>query len=463
MPRKYYPLTPSQKIHFKPIIEFGTQQVANISICMTLQASLDFGLLKKCIQLEYERYECLRIRFTKVDSNGEVRQYVVSHDDRDIDYENLSWLSGDDAYHRMEEWSRIPFDGDNIPMNVIKMISLPGGYNGLYIKIDHRLMDSCGAIVMVNDIMELYCHYKFGTPYPEDMASFTDMVERDLKKSTDEKRVSKDRMYWQNVLEEMGEPIYSDIQGQRILQESRRLHNDKSLRAADQEINNLSVATKNYHLDAEPTQNLLDFCMNNHISMTNLILMGIRTYLSKANGGQTDISIRNYVSRRSTHAEWVSGGSRAMAYPCRTIIDPDTEFLDAVFMIQDVQNHVYRHCNYDPELLSDQMKEMFHTPPHTTYESVGLTYQPLPIRLKNPHLENISVRSMWIPNGTSKQKIYLTVMHSANDLGLNFYFRYQTASLSEQDIELFYYYLMKIIFKGIAEPEMTVGEIIECI
>ncbi len=316
---------------------------------------------------------------------------------------------------------------------------------------------------MVNDIMELYCHYKFGTPYPEDMASFTDMVERDLKKSTDEKRVSKDRMYWQNVLEENGEPIYSDIQGQRILQESRRLHNDKSLRAADQEINNLSVATKNYHLDAEPTQNLLDFCMNNHISMTNLILMGIRTYLSKANGGQTDISIRNYVSRRSTHAEWVSGGSRAMAYPCRTIIDPDTEFLDAVFMIQDVQNHVYRHCNYDPELLSDQMKEMFHTPPHTTYESVGLTYQPLPIRLKNPHLEDISVRSMWIPNGTSKQKIYLTVMHSANDLGLNFYFRYQTASLSEQDIELFYYYLMKIIFKGIAEPEMTVGEIIECI
>ena len=45
MPRKYYPLTPSQKIHFKPIIEFGTQQVANISICMTLQAPLDFGLL----------------------------------------------------------------------------------------------------------------------------------------------------------------------------------------------------------------------------------------------------------------------------------------------------------------------------------------------------------------------------------------------------------------------------------
>ena len=90
-------------------------------------------------------------------------QYVVSHDDRDIDYENLSWLSGDDAYHRMEEWSRIPFDGDNIPMNVIKMISLPGGYNGLYIKIDHRLMDSCGAIVMVNDYQ--HALILIGLPY----------------------------------------------------------------------------------------------------------------------------------------------------------------------------------------------------------------------------------------------------------------------------------------------------------
>ena len=243
MPRKYYPLTPSQKIHFKPIIEFGTQQVANISICMTLQAPLDFGLLKKCIQLEYERYECLRIRFTKVDPNGEVRQYVVSHDDRDIDYENLSWLS---AYHRMEEWSRIPFDGDNIPMNVIKMISLPGGYNGLYIKIDHRLMDSCGAIVMVNDIMELYCHYKFGTPYPEDMASFTDMVERDLKKSTDEKRVSKDRMYWQNVLEENGEPI------SKIYRLSNRTAIAKAVKNADDAdtfYNELNQATMVRHLD----------------------------------------------------------------------------------------------------------------------------------------------------------------------------------------------------------------------
>ena len=460
MARSYYPLTTAQKIHHGPILEYGTQQVANICISMTLQAPLDFGLLKKCIQLEYERNECLRIRFTKPDAAGMVRQYIAPQEGRDIRHEDLSGLPWYDADARMEGWSRQVFEGDNIPLNEFTMVSLPEGFQGIYLRIDHRLIDSCGVIVMVNDLMELYCHYRFDTPYPEDLSSFTEMVERDLAKTADEKRRAKDAAYWQEILEEQGEPIYSDILGQRVLQESRRRHKDKTLRAADREMQNLGVARKVYHLEPEATGNLLDFCLNHQISMTNLILLGIRTYLSKVNGGQSDITVRNYVSRRSTHAEWTSGGTRTYAYPCRTIIDPDTEFLDALFMIQDVQNHVYRHGNYDPALLAAQTQALYPTPPQTAYDSVGLTYQPLPIRLKNDNLRGINVRSVWYPNGTAIQKVYLTVMHSANDLGLDFYFRYQTAELTEHDMELFYYYLMRLIFKGVAEPDITVGELL---
>ena len=463
MSRIYYPLTAAQMIHYRPIQEYGTQQVANICICMTLQAPLDFGLLKKCIQLEYERSECLRIRFTKPDENGEIRQYIAAREDRDIRYEDLSGRTGGEAVSILETWSKKVFEGANIPMDEFTMVSLPDGYHGIYFRIDHRLIDSCGVIVMVNDIMELYCHYLFGTPYPEEMYSYTEMVKRDLEKAADEKRMAKDRKYWQDTLEEQGEPIYSDILGQKVLKESRHLHNDKTLRAADREMTDLSVDRKIYHLEPEATQNLLDFCLNNQVSMTNLILLGIRTYLSMVNGGQTDITVRNYVSRRSTHAEWTSGGSRTISYPCRTIIDPDTEFLDALLIIQEVQNHVYRHGNYDPAMLAAQTQALYPTPPRTAYESVGLTYQPLPIRLKNEHLSGIQVRSMWIPNGTAIQKVYLTVMHSANDLGLDFYFRYQSAELTEHDMELFYYYLMRIIFKGAAEPEMTIGEMLRCI
>ena len=47
----------------------------------------------------------------------------------------------------------------------------------------------------------------------------------------------------------------------------------------------------------------MDFCMNHQLAMTNLLLLGIRTYLSKVNNGQEDITIKNFISRRSTHDE----------------------------------------------------------------------------------------------------------------------------------------------------------------
>ena len=47
--------------------------------------------------------------------------------------------------------------------------------------------------------------------------------------------------------------------------------------------------------------------------------------------------------------------------------------------------------------------------------------------------------------------------------GLEFYFKYQTAQVSDHDVELLYYYLMRIIFMGVENPEMTVGEIMDAV
>ena len=141
---------------------------------------------------------------------------------------------------------------------------------------------------------------------------------------------------------------------------------------------------------------------------------------------------------------------------------PDTEFLDGIYIIQDLQNKVYRHSNYDQAALAEKFAKKFNQPPHSTYEGILLTYQPLPVRLQNPNLKGIPNRSMWLSNGTAVQKLYLTVMHSP-DAGLEFFFKYQQAELSRDDVEKVYYYLMKIIFMGVEHPELTVGEIIKMV
>ena len=286
------------------------------------------------------------------------------------------------------------------------------------------------------------------------------MLVKDLNRANNEKRFAKDKKFWDDQLDAWGEPLYSDIQGLDVLEASRKLHRNKTLRAADIELDQLFVAVKDYQLEPEPTKNLIDFCMNHQLSMTNLLLLGIRTYLSKMNHGQEDITIENFISRRSTHDEWTSGGSRTIMFPCRTVISADTDFLSAAYEIQNMQNRIYMHSNYDPALIREEMQKRYHTPKNTAYESCYLTYQPMPVKLDNPHLVQIPQHANWFAIGAATKKMYLTVSHTDNG-GMNFSYHYQTAHLAEHDMELLYYYMMRILFKGIAEPDMSIGEIME--
>lgn len=458
--KEYYPLTAAQKLHYNWMKTYKTQQVSGVSVVASLQAELDFGLLKKCIQLEFERYGCMRIRFTKPDKNGEIKQYLAAKETRDIPIKDLSGMSLAEADNLMQQWAYETFDGDDIPLCDVTMVKLPERYNGFFIHMDHRLIDSCGLVVMINDLMQLYTHYHFQSPYPDDLADFEEVLAKDLKRATNEKRFAKDKKFWDDQLDALGEPLYSDIQGPSVLEETRKLHGNPRLRAADIELKNLFVEVKDYYLEPEPTKNLMDFCMNHQLSMTNLLLLGIRTYLSKVNNGQEDITIENFISRRSTHDEWTSGGSRTIMFPCRTVISPETDFLSAAYEIQNVQNRIYMHSNYDPALIKEEMRKRYHTPEHTAYESCYLTYQPMPVKLENPHLIHVPQHSKWFANGAATKKMYLTVSHTENG-GMNFSYHYQTAHLEEHDMELLYYYMMRILFKGIAEPDMSIGEIME--
>lgn len=163
----YYPLTAAQKMHHNWIMDYGTQQVSGVSVVASVQAELDFGLLKKCIQMETERSGCTRIRFTKPDKDGNVQQYLVKQDPRDIGFKDLSGMGSlAKADELMQQWAYETFDGDDIPMCEFTMLKLPEGYNGFFVHMDHRLIDSCGLVVMIGDLFQLYTYYKYGTAYP---------------------------------------------------------------------------------------------------------------------------------------------------------------------------------------------------------------------------------------------------------------------------------------------------------
>ena len=458
-----YDLTAAQNMHYRWIREYNTQQVSGLSIVAAFQLDVNIETLKKCIELEKQRYACLRLRFTKPDENGEIKQYIADYEPEDIKEVNLTGMSLQEADDIMQKWAYETFDGDDIPMCEFRIVKLPEHYTGFFVHMDHRLNDSVGVAVMATDIMNLYQHFQSGAEYPAPLADFEKVLVSDLEKASNEKRLARAKRFWDEQLDELGEPLYSDIQGPSVLEKARKKHNDPNLRAADIERKELFVAVKDYQLEVDSMQRTINFCLHNQISPTNLILLVIRTYLSKMNNGQEDITIENFISRRSTQDEMTSGGSRVLCFPCRTVISGDTTFIDAARKIQNHQNHIYMFGGYDPELIREEMKRRYNTPDDTTYVSVYLTYQP-PLNTSDldPNSKKLRTHIKWFANGAATKKMYLTVSHLP-DRKLNFSYHYQTAELTERDAELMYYYMMRILFRGIEDPGRTINEIIDMI
>ncbi|MBR4026941.1 MAG: peptide synthetase, partial [Lachnospiraceae bacterium] len=457
---KLYPLTVAQKFHFYYQNFCPKKEVLNIGTSVTIGTEIDFNLLKESIYKAYERNEFMRIRSTQ-DDEGNWCQYIVEKEDRDIEYVDFSDKTMEEAEEIMKGWTQVPFERADSPMNRIVMITTSDGYHGTYLLGDHMIMDAQSLICFQRDVIELYCHtaYPEAIGYPKEMASYWEQIEKDLAYEAGSKAQNRDREFFQKIID-ASEPIYNGISGPGQLQAERDRCNNPELRAAINATRDVTSALDIFHLEAEPTKRLMDFCEKYHVSLVCLLLMGLRTYFQKENGND-DVSINTAIARRATLKEKKSGGTRIHSFPFRTIISKETSFIDGIYAIRDLQNEYFRHANYNPTEYFAYRSKKYPVQPGQTYEPMSLTYQPMTLKEKGlDNLGDIKYKTKWYPNGATTQAMYLTVMHRPDDNGLDFNFEHQVAAVSKKQLEYLYYYLCKIMFKGIENPDMSVGDII---
>ena len=457
-----YPLTNAQKFHLYYQSFCPKKEVVNIGTSLTIGMDLDIDVLKEAIYKAYERCESMRIRFAK-DKEGNWYQYIVEKEEREIEYVDFTGKTMEEANEIMTDWTRKPFKQIDSPMNRIVIIKTPDGFMGTYNLVDHMTMDAQSLIYFMTDVIELYCYAKFeGVPYPKDMASYVEQLQKDLASEAGCKAKDRDAEFFQKLIEE-SEPIYNGIMGPEKLQMERERCNNPELRAAVNASREVDSALDIFHLEAEPTQRLMKFCEENHVSLTVLLLMGLRTYFQKKNGND-DVSINTAIARRATLKEKKSGGTRIHSFPFRTVISSDRTFMEGLNEIRDKQNEYFRHANYNPTDYFAYRGKTYPHAPGQTYEPMSLTYQPLSMRKEDlSKVDGVRYKTKWYPNGATTQAMYLTVMHRTDDNGLDFSFEHQTASVSKEELEHMYYYLCKIMFKGIENPELTIGDIMNLI
>ena len=456
-----YPLTAAQRIHNYSTMHCPYHQLLNIGTGFYIQMETDFALLKEAIYESYQRFESMRLRFLK-DTDDTVYQYLVPFEERDIEYYDFSNWKEEDAHDEMRRWTAVPFKRFHSPMSRIVMISLPDGYNGIYMKVDHMTMDSSSIITFIRDILEIYCAKKYDTAYPKPMQSYIKALEKDLAYEAGSAAQKKDAAFWKEEIEK-SEPMYTDFNGMGRLIRQRIENHNPDQRSAKVTSVSPEAAISVYHLEKEPSEQLMKFCEENRVPMASLLLMGLRTVLSKFNDNEKDVSIKSCVARRGTLLEKKSGGTRIHFFPLRTIMEPEMTFMDGLHMIQEAQNKIFRHANYDSIAHTFQRGRYWKLNPGDSYESISLTYQPMTLKQDAENIPDIPYKTMWYTNGVAAQPLYLTVMHRVEDGGLNFNFEYRKDAVTDYEMEYLYYYLCRVLFRGVENSERTIGGILDMI
>lgn len=457
---KCYPLCAAQKLHHYTI-KFCPTQVLCIGTGLYVQQEVDFEVLKKAIYKGYEMFETMRLRFVQ-DEEGEVYQYITPFEEREIPFVDFSTWNEEDAHDEMRKWTAVPFERYNSPMNQVVMVKLPGGFNGIYLKTDHMTMDSSSIIGFNKIVLQTYCSMMYDYEKPAPMRSYIAQLEKDLAYEAGSAMKKKDEEFWGNEISQ-SEPMYTDFAGQGRLITQRRENNNPDQRYA-MVISRSPVASISvFPLEADSSMRLIKFCEINRVPMVCLLLMGLRTVLSKFNDNEKDVSVKTCVSRRGTVAEKYCGGTRIHFFPMRTIMEPEMTFLDGIKMIQHEQTKIFRHVNLDPIAVNTMRNKRWNITLGSSYESISLTYQPLTSQKASEDMPDIPYKSMWYTNGVAGQPLYLTVMHRPEDNGLNFNFEYRVDAVSKDEMEYFYYYLCRVLFRGIEDENRTIGEILEMI
>lgn len=458
---KTYPLTVAQKFHFFYLDSCPNKAVVNVGTSLTIEYELDVDVLRQAIYKAYERCEGMRLRLAYDKKEKQWYQYVVEKEEREIEYVDFTGKTMEEAEEVMKAWTEVPFEREDSPLNRLVIIKTPDGNQGIYLLGDHLTLDAQSLICFLKDIIEIYCNAMYeGVEYPKEMRSYIEQLEKDLEYEAGSKAQQRDREYFHKLIDE-SEPIFNGINGPGALLEARK-KNPKA-RAAQSSTPNTESALDIFHLEGEPTARLMTFCEQQHISLQSLLIMGIRTYLQKMNGND-DVSINVAYARRATLSEKKSGGTRIHSFPFRTIISEDVTFLEGIHAIRDAQNETFRHTNFNPVEYFAYRAKKYPVDSGKTYEPMSLTYQPM-TRKENglSKLGDIKYKTKWYPNGATTQAMYLTVMHRPDDNGLDFNFEHQVEAVSKETLEFFYYYMCKIMFKGIESPHLKIGEIIKLI
>ncbi len=457
---KAYPISNSQKMMYLMSLKYGSgYPVNNIGFGYYWKGEMDKKVMKEAIYEAISRCDTMRLRFV-MGKKLSLHQYVTEKSELVIEDWDYSNMTIDEAEEKLTAFSRTNIPMFNCEIHKIALVDFKDGYKGIFMRIQHLAMDAYSLKVFVNDVIEIYLHKTRGTAYPKPMRPYIPVLEKELAYETSEQHEI-DKQYWYDSLAKTDEPIFTDFMIDNRLKQQQIKHPEH--RFADIHSGLPDASMFKFSMNADDSAKLLKVCDERGLSVFAAISMGVRTGLSCFNDNQKDVSFKMIINRRGTIAEKKSGGLRINFLPMRSIIEPEETFCEAIKKISDIQNDMYLHSSLAfLETLQERHKSMPKDAKFdSTYDSFGLSYQPM-MKLSSIDEEMAdTARSIWYNNGATMIPLYVTVLHRTSDNGLDFIVEYRKEPEAKYDLTILCSKIEKALTMGAENPDITVGEILK--
>ncbi len=452
----YYEWTPSQKATYLQLQYSIHKQVVQIPFYLIVDQKLDFELLKKAVNIEIARNDSLRLRFAKIKGEN-VQYFVPPYELESIPVVDFTGKTKEEQDAYLSKDAGIPIHYKKGEVFRVILYRTYDGRTGIYLCVFHLNMDALAVLQFFSDLINVYVALKNGTELPEALGKFEDGIKADLANLENTKKYEKDEKFYREFFLKDGKTFYATPYGFERLRKER-------IKKKDPELGYLNVfdpihdKSKNllFHLSPERTAAITKFCEERQVSFQAIVYLGLRTHLSKINNLTDDVYFHVICNRRITLEDKRSGGCRMQALPLRTVIGKDMTFMAALEKVCQTQFAIYRHADHPTRRIFNLVDELEQRKVGSNTSTMLFTC--MPFNYTPPEGWKIEVGGY--STGRFSFSMYSFTLPNPTDGGLDFYFEFQTYRISDQNITDMYNNAIKVIEAGIANPDITIGEIL---
>ncbi len=449
-------LTPPQDmIYFMLKYSFFHKQVIQIPASVIFRKKVDFDLMKKALNIEIQRNDCMRLRFKK--QGGKIKQYFIDeYTLDDIPVETFKTAEEQESCLTADAQKTIRFLKDETYRFIF--FNSYDGRQGIYINVCHLVMDAAAVFIFFSDLFAVYDSLEQGADLPKPLSKYEDMIKREFDYINNSGKVERDKEFYTEFFKKDGPPIFNAVHGPARLLKAREKDPGKRVLASFDPIHDKAVLSKN-PVSKEDSAAILDYIDKTGCSPECLVQLGMRLYLAQLNKSVNDGIIDTYFitlcTRRKTLADKRCGGTATNTLPWRIVLDPNLTFAQAIGKIEEMQHEIFRHQDYPFVKWRDLEGELFNYGMADGASTMMYSWFPLNADSMNGWDYEFTGYCM----GRYVMPLYTYSFRDYKNNTLRLAYLYRTNQISQDNIDSLSNNTVKALNIGCKNPDITIKEI----